>query len=165
MRSPWRAGFRTLLVLTALLALCLPVPAAQRYVIVLIGYVTERTPREKDLKERLRELLTEVKAPRGTQFSYHFDARDKSGALAERKFCETRLKVTEKDLVFLGVARVDASGTPQSLVFSFPRADFNLEQAAQEAVYQWRLKSGLVSSQSSSDLCRLATSLPIRIAR
>lgn len=154
---------RLALFLVVLLALALPVPAAPRYIIVLIGYVTDRTPREKELKERLKELLIEVKAPRGTQFSYHFDARDKNGAYAERKFCETRLKVYESDLVLLGVARVDASGLPQELVYRFPRADFSLEQAAQETVYQWRLKSGLVS-YSSGD-CRLATSRPIRMAR
>lgn len=156
---------RLLLVLVALLGLSLPLPAAPRYVIVMIGYLTERTPLEKELKERLKELLIEVKAPRGTQFSYHFDARDKSGALAERKFCETKLKVTEKDLVFLGVARVDASGRPEKLVFSFPRADFNLEQAAQDTVYQWRVKSGLVGYGSSAGICRLDTSLPMRMAR
>jgi hypothetical protein len=156
---------RLALLLTALLLLSLPVPAAPRYIIVMIGYLSERTPLEKELKERLKELLIEIKAPRGTQFSYHFDAKDKSGAYAERKFCETKLKVTEKDLVFLGVARVDASGRPEALVFSFPRADFNLEQAAQDTVYQWRLKSGLVSYSSSTGICRLDTSLPMRIAR
>ncbi len=159
---------RPLLLLALLLALVsLPLTAAPRYVIVLIGYVSDRTPLEKDLKDRLKELLIEVKAPRGTQFSYHFDAKDKSGAYSERKFCETKLKVTEKDLVFLGVARTDSSGRPEALVFSFPRADFNLEQAAQETVYQWRLKSGLVSYSESFSVgnCRLDTSLPIKIAR
>lgn len=150
---------RLLLVLGAFLVLSLPLPAAPRYVIVLIGYVSERTPLEKELKERLKELLIEVKAPRGTQFSYHFDAKDKKGAYAERKFCETKLQVSEQDLVFLGVARVDAGGTPSQLVYRFPRADWNLEQAAQETVYQWRLKSGLVSRSPSSEV---ATCLPIR---
>jgi hypothetical protein len=131
----------------------------------MIGYVTERTPLEKELKQRVKDLLVEIKAPRGTQFSYHFDAKDKSGAYAERKFCETKLKVTEKDLVFLGVARVDASGRPGAIVFSFPRADFNLEQAAQDTVYQWRLKSGLVTYSPTEGACMLDTSLPIKMAR
>ncbi|MEW6278925.1 MAG: hypothetical protein AB1758_09905 [Candidatus Eremiobacterota bacterium] len=122
--------------------LALPAWAPPRLAILLVGPRGDKpTPAELELRERVRELLAEVGKPDSKPVRYHFDRP------LERKHCEQKLKIKAEDLVFAGVVELDSRGAVVKVVYRYPRAERNLEVAAQETVYQWRRLTGQVGAQ------------------
>lgn len=131
---------RALIVL--LLLLTLPAAAAPKLAILLVGKRADQpTPAENELRLRLKELLAEVGKAQTQTFRYHFDRP------VEKKHCETKLNIKASELLFVGVVELDSRGAVTKVLFRHPRADRNIEVAAQETVYQWRLRSGLIKPQ------------------
>jgi hypothetical protein len=126
----------------ALLALVAPVgaPAASGGLAILIvgPQADAQSDEEIELGQRIRQLLDEVGQTRVRPVRYHFDRA------AERRHCERKLKIAAGDLVFAGVVRLDSRGVVVEVLYRQPRAQENLEVAAQEVVYRFRRLKGIL---------------------
>lgn len=127
-----------LLLLASLLAPALSAPAGKVAILVVGPWAKSQSPDEVQLLRRVGELLAEVGRPNDKPVRYHFDQA------AERKHCETKLGIARKDLLFVGVVRLDSRGAVTQVLDRRPRAQANLEASAQEVVYAWRKRAGIL---------------------
>lgn len=133
---------KRLLALALLLAVTLlagpahPAPAPRVAILVVGPWAKSQSVDESALLRRLSELLAEVGQPDVRPVRYHFDQA------AERSYCEKKLGIAKGDLLFVGVVQVDARGAVTKVLVRRPRAQENLEAAAQDMVYAWRKQSG-----------------------
>lgn len=127
-----------LLLMAALLAPALSAPAGKVAILVVGPWAKAQSADEVQLLRRVNELLAEVGRPNDKPVRYHFDQP------AERKYCEGKLGIKKADLLFVGVVRVDARGAVTQVLDRRPRAQENLEASAQEVVYAWRKRAGVL---------------------
>lgn len=109
---------------------------ARKLAILIVSSTSGPEPAVQDLAARTAELLTEVGFPGRVPLRYHFDKP------AESRYCRQSLKISPADLPFIGVVTIDGRGGVLEVVHRLPRAHQNVELAAQEAVYRWRVLSG-----------------------
>lgn len=127
-----------LLLMVSLLAPALSAPSGKVAILIVGPWAKSQSADEVQLVRRVADLLAELGRPHDKPVRYHFDQA------AERKYCEKKLGIAKGDLLFVGVVRLDARGAVTQVLDRRPKAQENLEASAQEVVYAWRKRAGIL---------------------